>query len=326
MGLNNAPRKGIRGDALGQRSSNKKLLMLIRFAVLALIVCYQHSFIQQVEAIKFVSRKEWGALPIKSEMSKPDNPKGVKIHYTGGHLSKGDHSKCAGKVKEIQKQHQNNPNEGWGDISYNLAVCQHGYVYEARGAQYRTGANGNQQLNKDHQAVLALVGSKGDTEPSNDMIEGIKDAITYLRQKGVGNEVKGHRDGYATACPGGALYKLLKQGKLTPGGKGGGGGGDKDKKPKKPKKPGKGKGKGPKYVKFPGAEWFKGKPKSEIITAMGKRLVAEGCSAYKEGPGPQWTDADRDSYKKWQEKLGFRGQDADGWPGKESWDKLKVPK
>lgn len=82
----------------------------------------------------------------------------------------------------------------------------------------------------------------------------------------------------------------------------------------------------PQYEPFPGVEFFKRQPKSPIVTAMGKRLVAEGCSAYKEGPGPQWTDADKASYARWQRKLGFTGADADGWPGKTSWDKLKVPK
>lgn len=82
----------------------------------------------------------------------------------------------------------------------------------------------------------------------------------------------------------------------------------------------------PKYVPYPGAEWFKNEPRSPIITAMGKRLVAEGCGAYEDGPGPQWTDADRASYAKWQRKLGYTGSDANGWPGRASWDRLKVPK
>ncbi|MGW9280712.1 peptidoglycan-binding protein [Streptomyces diastaticus] len=82
----------------------------------------------------------------------------------------------------------------------------------------------------------------------------------------------------------------------------------------------------PKYEPFPGAAWFKKNPKSPIVTAMGKRLVAEGCSAYKVGPGAQWSSADRNSYAKWQRKCGYSGADADGWPGKASWDALKVPK
>ncbi|MER6533026.1 peptidoglycan-binding protein [Streptomyces sp900105755] len=81
----------------------------------------------------------------------------------------------------------------------------------------------------------------------------------------------------------------------------------------------------PAYQPFPGADWFRRQPRSSIVTAMGKRLVAVGCSAYSSGPGPQWTDADRASYKKWQRKLGFIGSSADGWPGEASWAALKVP-
>jgi hypothetical protein len=81
----------------------------------------------------------------------------------------------------------------------------------------------------------------------------------------------------------------------------------------------------PKYEPFPGAAWFKKAPRSAIVTAMGKRLVAVGCSAYEDGPGPQWTEADRKSYAKWQRKLGYTGTAADGWPGASSWAALKVP-
>ncbi|MEU9388679.1 peptidoglycan-binding protein [Streptomyces sp. NPDC048324] len=80
------------------------------------------------------------------------------------------------------------------------------------------------------------------------------------------------------------------------------------------------------YQPFPGADWFKKNPKSAVVTAMGKRLVAEGCSAYKSGPGPQWTDADRESFRKWQRKLGDAPVYCDGWPGKKQWDALKVPR
>ncbi|WP_079185180.1 peptidoglycan-binding protein [Streptomyces uncialis] len=79
------------------------------------------------------------------------------------------------------------------------------------------------------------------------------------------------------------------------------------------------------YEPFPGTKWFKKNPRSPIVTAMGKRLVAVGCSTYTTGPGPQWTDADKASYAKWQRKNGHRGTDADGWPGKTTWDALKVP-
>ncbi|MCM2580569.1 peptidoglycan-binding protein [Streptomyces meridianus] len=81
----------------------------------------------------------------------------------------------------------------------------------------------------------------------------------------------------------------------------------------------------PRYEPFPGASFFTVGRRSAIITAMGRRLVAEGCSRYEVGPGPEWTDADRKSYAAWQRKLGYSGSDADGIPGKTSWDRLKVP-
>lgn len=81
----------------------------------------------------------------------------------------------------------------------------------------------------------------------------------------------------------------------------------------------------PRYQPFPGTSFFKTNPSSPIVTAMGRRLVAEGCSAYTVGPSPRWGEADRRSYAKWQRKLGFSGSDADGWPGATSWNALKVP-
>ncbi|KOV28224.1 hypothetical protein ADK60_18725, partial [Streptomyces sp. XY431] len=43
------------------------------------------------------------------------------------------------------------------------------------------------------------------------------------------------------------------------------------------------------YTPFPGTEWFMSNPNSPIVTAMGQRLVEEGCGKYTSGPGPQWS-------------------------------------
>ncbi|WP_424213188.1 peptidoglycan-binding protein [Streptomyces sp. BI20] len=80
------------------------------------------------------------------------------------------------------------------------------------------------------------------------------------------------------------------------------------------------------YEPFPGEAFFKRHPNSPIVTAMGKRLVAEGCSAYRVGPSPEWGEADRASFRKWQVKLGDARAYCDGWPGKRQWDALKVPR
>ncbi|MFI2078457.1 peptidoglycan-binding protein [Streptomyces triculaminicus] len=81
----------------------------------------------------------------------------------------------------------------------------------------------------------------------------------------------------------------------------------------------------PSYEPFPGTDFFHVGQRSSIIAAMGRRLVAEGCSRYSVGPGPSWTESDRQSYAAWQRKLGYSGDDANGIPGPTSWAKLRVP-
>lgn len=82
----------------------------------------------------------------------------------------------------------------------------------------------------------------------------------------------------------------------------------------------------PVYAPFPGATFFRLGKKHPIITAMGKRLVAEGYRGYAQGPGPEFTRADIKAYSWWQRKLGYSGAAADGYPGEASWKALKVPK
>ncbi|NDZ63548.1 peptidoglycan-binding protein [Streptomyces cyaneofuscatus] len=99
----------------------------------------------------------------------------------------------------------------------------------------------------------------------------------------------------------------------------------KAKPPAAAKPPAKPKPKPPAYEPFPGASFFRAGRNSPVVTAMGKRLVAEGCGRYAVGPGPRWSQADRNSYAAWQRKCGYTGAAADGIPGPDSWKRLKVP-
>ncbi|MGW0580484.1 peptidoglycan-binding protein [Streptomyces sp. NPDC002920] len=91
-------------------------------------------------------------------------------------------------------------------------------------------------------------------------------------------------------------------------------------------KPSAGQPTTPKYEPFPGSSLFTAGRRSPIITAMHKRLVAEGCNKYQSSANSDvWGSGDERSYAAWQRKLGYVGVAADGIPGKASWDKLKVP-
>ena len=83
----------------------------------------------------------------------------------------------------------------------------------------------------------------------------------------------------------------------------------------------------PGFVTFPGKSFFVTGRKSPIIEAMHNRLVAVGCNKYETQTNKDtWGTGDVSSYSCWQQKQHFTGADADGIPGKETWDKLKVPR
>nr|WP_243741292.1 peptidoglycan-binding protein [Streptomyces sp. 8K308] len=290
---------------------------------------------------------------------------GVKIHYLGDTYTEIEHYRCAGQMKLVQDFHMNS--NGWADIGYNFAVCQHGYVFEGRGLNAQNAANGNTALNRNHFAVLVFTAKRwfgGTPHISQACITGIQDVIAYLRRHGAGWEIAGHRDGYRTECPGDLLYNLVLNGTLDPGVLWDGGthivtaGETIDsisldynvpegyiievnnlsapytvRVGQRLEIPARGMPLGEEpppdntfeFQPFPGTEWFRSRPHHPIIRAMGERLVARGCGRYPTGPGPQWTDADRESYRAWQRMLGFTGDDADGWPGATSWDQLAVP-
>lgn len=164
--------------------------------------------------MKLVTRAQWGARAYRTPGGATPysgSRKGVKVHYLGTPYTFGDHSTCAAYVRKLQASHMDG--NGWSDIGYSFVVCEHGYVYEGRGLRRRNSANGNTTLNNNHYAVCGLVGNKGSTIPTPAQLNGIRDAIDYCRAEGpAGGELRGHRDGYSTDCPGGPLYAWVQQG------------------------------------------------------------------------------------------------------------------
>ncbi|WP_435798369.1 peptidoglycan-binding protein [Streptomyces decoyicus] len=80
------------------------------------------------------------------------------------------------------------------------------------------------------------------------------------------------------------------------------------------------------FEPFPGASFFHTGRKSPVITAMHNRLVAEGCNRYESRRDTDvWGPGDVKSYAAWQQKLHFSGSNANGVPGRSSWDRLHVP-
>ncbi|WP_455360029.1 hypothetical protein [Streptomyces sp. SYSU K21746] len=168
--------------------------------------------------MKMVSRSEWGARPYRrpNGATRYAGPRrGVKVHYLGTFYADRPHEQCAAYVRRLQDAHMDG--KGWSDIGYSFVVCTHGYVHEGRGLERRNSANGNTALNEQDYAIAALVGSKGLTEPTDDQLHGLRDAVDYCRTEGpAGTWLGGHKDGYSTDCPGGPLYAWAHAGAPRP--------------------------------------------------------------------------------------------------------------
>jgi hypothetical protein len=169
-------------------------------------------------AIKLVSRAAWGARAYRQPFGGTlytGKRRGVKLHYLGTPYADRPHDRCDDYVRQIQAQHMDG--NGWSDIGYSFVVCTHGTVFEGRGLRRRNSANGNTSLNNDCYAVLLLVGSSGLTRPTDAQLHGARDAIDYCRSEGpAGTWLGGHRDGYATTCPGDPIYAWAKAGAPRP--------------------------------------------------------------------------------------------------------------
>ncbi|MEU0439852.1 MULTISPECIES: peptidoglycan-binding protein [unclassified Streptomyces] len=74
---------------------------------------------------------------------------------------------------------------------------------------------------------------------------------------------------------------------------------------------------------FPGASYFRPGANNKYVTQLGQMLVARGGARfYTSGPGPVWTESDRRAVLAFQQAQGWKGADADGYPGPHTWSLL----
>lgn len=163
--------------------------------------------------VALVRREAWHArepTAPPSRLAAP--PRGAKIHYMGARVDPRiveDHRICVAYVQGVQDQHIDD--NGWQDIGYTGLACPHRQVFMGRGPGAIPAANGS-GLNSGHYALAAVLGDEGYTEPTAGLLAGLADGIRWLREVGgAGPEIEGHRDGFATDCPGDALYAVVRK-------------------------------------------------------------------------------------------------------------------
>ncbi|MCQ9706592.1 peptidoglycan-binding protein [Streptomyces sp. BSP1] len=255
-------------------------------------------------SVNIIKRAEWGA---KAWNGDPDHVAPSRrteffVHYDGGHRVTATGNAVP---QAIDRQHRA---QGWAGIGYNFVVDQDGRVFEGRGWD-RQGAHCPGHNISGLGVQIAVGGDQQPTEAALAACRALYDEA--CRRAGRTLAKRGHRDGIATLCPGDTLYAWVKAGMPAKGytpAPGGGG--------TAPTTPAR-------YtVTINGLTYGYGAHGAHV-TRLGEALVAKGHgSAYKVGPGPDWTDADTKAYAAFQRSLGYTGADADGVPGETSLRRL----
>lgn len=160
----------------------------------------------------FVSREKWGARPRGIGTTQINPTAGVTVHYEGeGWSWPWDHSTCDNKVRAMQDYHMDV--RGWSDIAYNYLGCPHNYLFEGRGYDRRSSANGDTYPNSVSFAIQAMWGDKAGARVPDNLKRSVRYGIDLLRSKGgASNKLLGHRDWKPTSCPGDELYAWVQQG------------------------------------------------------------------------------------------------------------------
>ncbi|MEU9849830.1 peptidoglycan-binding protein [Streptomyces sp. NPDC047985] len=74
---------------------------------------------------------------------------------------------------------------------------------------------------------------------------------------------------------------------------------------------------------FPGRSYFRPGQSNAHVERLGRQLVKKGFGKhYQSGPSRRWSEADRRNLEAFQRAQGWRGAEADGYPGPETWRRL----
>lgn len=185
------------------------------------------------ERPRIITRGGWGADESlrEGDFVYTKKVKAAFVHHTAS----GNNYSCSqapSVIRSIYRYHV--VSSGWRDIGYNFLVDKCGNIYEGRAGGVAKPVMGAHTLGFNNDSMgIAVLGSFGNTKPSTDAVTAIARLAawklglsgadprgkTYLKSGGGNlyrkgknvrlNVISGHRDGFATECPGQLLYGKL---------------------------------------------------------------------------------------------------------------------
>ncbi len=146
--------------------------------------------------MNLITRSKWGARPPRGTFQHVDWRRGgpLYVHHTAGPVDQ--------TVKQIQAFHQDT--RGWTDIGYHFLVRADGAIYEGR--PFETW--GAHSPNANQFPAVALIGTYSVAKPTEAMHRSVWEVADWVGA----SQLRGHRDAFATSCPGDAAYDMIVKG------------------------------------------------------------------------------------------------------------------
>ncbi|MFF4018151.1 peptidoglycan recognition protein [Streptomyces sp. NPDC001843] len=188
---------------------------------------------------RIVTRRGWGADESLREKGfvYTQKIKAAFVHHTAS----GNNYSCSqasSVIRSIYRYHVRSLR--WRDIGYNFLIDKCGTIYEGRAGGVSKAVRGAHTLGFNESSMgIAVIGTYGSGKPSSAAVKAIAGLTawklglyggnprgkTYLKSGGGNlypkgknvrlNVISGHRDGYATDCPGKRLYAKLGTARST---------------------------------------------------------------------------------------------------------------
>ncbi|WP_255478714.1 peptidoglycan recognition family protein [Rufibacter sp. XAAS-G3-1] len=196
------------------RYSSLPQLMLLLLVTLS-AACRSSKEVSLPKGIPIVTRAQWGAvaplLPMKTQV-----PQKITIHHTA--TNQNLNRTLEEKLKALQKfsverstLSSGRVKEPWADIPYHFYIDVKGQIGEGRQLQFV--GDSNTPYDPWGHALIVLEGNfqtEKVTEAQRQSLEQLTLALAK-RWKISAENISGHKDNAATACPGEDLYQLLPQ-------------------------------------------------------------------------------------------------------------------
>jgi hypothetical protein len=170
-----------------------------------------------VKPFRVIPCAEWGARPPRLPISSAGKPVRAIFHHTAGHAPElGDsgesYREAVAYVKSIQNYHMDS--HGWNDTGQNFTVTRNGYIFEGRHGSLTACHSGRMVVSAHCPGQNDQPGVEIEHNGNESMTPIQHEAAVWLFAqlcKWAGflpSKIMGHRDYYATDCPG-FLYNSL---------------------------------------------------------------------------------------------------------------------